>query len=42
MPLSCALGGINSKNIKKINLLNITKVAFKKFILEVKKNPLTN
>ena len=38
----CALGGINSKNIKKINLLNITKVAFKKFILEVKKNPLTN
>jgi hypothetical protein len=32
----CALGGINSKNIKKIKLLNITKVGFKRFILETK------
>lgn len=32
----CALGGINPKNIKKIKLLNITKVGFKRFILEAK------
>jgi thiamine-phosphate pyrophosphorylase len=28
----CALGGINPKNIKKIKLLNITKIGFKRFI----------
>ena len=32
----CALGGINPKNIKKLKLLNITKIGFKRFILEVK------
>jgi thiamine monophosphate synthase len=32
----CALGGINPKNIKKIKLLNITKIGFKRFILEAK------
>ena len=32
----CALGGINSKNIKKIKLLNVNKVGFKRFILEAK------
>ena len=32
----CALGGINPKNIKKIRLLNITKIGFKRFILEAK------
>lgn len=37
----CALGGINLNTIKKIKLLNITSVGFRKFILEPKKNPLT-
>jgi thiamine-phosphate pyrophosphorylase len=37
----CALGGINLNTIKKIKLLNITSVGFRKFILEIKKNPLT-
>ena len=32
----CALGGITPKNIKKIKLLNITKIGFKRFILEAK------
>jgi thiamine-phosphate pyrophosphorylase len=32
----CALGGINPKNIKKIKLLNITKVGFKRFLIEAK------
>ena len=32
----CALGGINPKNIKKIKLLNITKIGFKRSILEAK------
>jgi len=32
----CALGGISLKNIKKIKLLNISKIGFKRFILEVK------
>lgn len=32
----CALGGITLKNIKKIKLLNITKIGFKRFILEAK------
>jgi len=32
----CALGGISLKNIKKIKLLNITKIGFKRFILEAK------
>ena len=32
----CALGGMNPKNIKKIKLLNITKIGFKRFILEAK------
>ena len=30
----CALGGISTKNIKKIKLLNITKIGLKRFILE--------
>lgn len=37
----CALGGINLKTIKRIKLLNITSVGFRKFIFEPKKNPLT-
>ena len=37
----CALGGINRKTIKRIKLLNITSVGFRKFIFEPKKNPLT-
>ena len=37
----CALGGINLKTIKKIKLLNITSVGFRKFIFEPKKSPLT-
>lgn len=32
----CALGGINPTNIKKIKLLNITKIGFKRSILEAK------
>jgi hypothetical protein len=32
----CAMGGITPKNIKKIKLLNITKIGFKRFILEAK------
>jgi thiamine monophosphate synthase len=39
----CALGGINYENVKKIKLLNVKAIAFKKFIFDPKiKKPAYN
>jgi thiamine monophosphate synthase len=39
----CALGGINFENVRKIKLLNVKAIAFKKFIFETKiKKPAYN